>query len=164
VSKHQRVLQHLEDELAADQVRALHRLLLDRWDDCDAAGFAAAFADDGSVVGFDGSMVDGRSQIEAHLAEVFADHRPPRYVSAVRDVRRLGDGVVLLRAVAGLVPRGATAVEPSLNAVQSLVAVSGEDGWRAALFQTTPAAFHGRPDDVIALTEELQGLVRGPAA
>jgi hypothetical protein len=43
--------------------------------------------------------------------------------------------------------------------VHSLVAVGTAGGWRAALFQSTPAAWHGRPDDVAQLTEELREVM-----
>jgi hypothetical protein len=34
------------------------------------------------------------------------------------------------------------------------------DAWKIALFQNTPAAFHGRPEESAKLTEELKELVR----
>jgi hypothetical protein len=37
-----------------------------------------------------------------------------------------------------------------------LVAQWVDGAWRVALFQNTPAQFHGRPDLVAAMTEELQ--------
>jgi len=42
------------------------------------------------------------------------------------------------------------------NSVQTVVAVLDGDTWVAALFQSTPAEFHGRPDLVQALTTELE--------
>jgi hypothetical protein len=36
------------------------------------------------------------------------------------------------------------------------VAVKRGDRWQIALFQNTPAAWHGREDDANALTAELQ--------
>ena len=50
---------------------------------------------------------------------------------------------------------------PDRNAVQTVVAHRGEDGWSVVLFQTTPAQFHGRPDLAEALTAELAELVPG---
>lgn len=144
-------------------MEALYRALLAAWNDCDAAAFGQLFADDGTLVGFDGSPVDTRRGITDHLAGIFADHRPAAYVAQVREVRELAPGAALLRAVVGMVPPGEPAIEPRLNAVQSLVAVEGDGGLRVAHFQTTPAAFHGRPEAVAALTEELQGVVSAQA-
>jgi hypothetical protein len=56
------------------EISALYRQLLGAWNKRNAAEFAALFAEDGNVVGFDGSQVDGRAEIEAHLGRIFADH------------------------------------------------------------------------------------------
>jgi len=140
-------------------VRALYRRLLDCWDRCDHLGFAALFSPEGSIVGFDGSNINGRREITAHLAPIFADHPTPVYVAKIREVRLLAADVVLLRAVAGLVPRGKSDIEPALNAIQSLVARLQSDGWRIELFQNTPAAFHGRPELAAEITAELRALL-----
>jgi uncharacterized protein (TIGR02246 family) len=141
---------------ATTAIRELHASLLDRWNRRDAAGFAALFAPAGSVVGFDGSTVDGAEAIRAHLQQIFADHRPAAYVAIVREVRLLGPATALLRAVAGMVPPGQERVNPAVNAVQSLVVQQDGARWRIQLFQNTPAAFHGRPEAAAELTAELQ--------
>jgi uncharacterized protein (TIGR02246 family) len=138
-------------------LRRLHREVIDAWNRRDAPAFAACFAARGSVVGFDGSPVDGAAQIEAHLASIFADHVPARYVTMVREVRPLGPRCALLRAVAGMLPPGSREVKRELNAIQSVVAQQGGEGvWRIELFHNTPAAFHGRPEAAAMLTLELQ--------
>ncbi len=76
-----------------------------------------------------------------------------------RGVLLLAPGAVLLRAVAGIVPAGATDLNPALNAVQTLVAVRRGDAWRIALFQNTPAQLHGCPDLAESLTQELRALL-----
>ena len=138
---------------------ALHQALIERWNAQDAVGYAALFTEDANVVGFDGSMVDGADAIREHLAGIFADHTTARYVTKVREVRQLASDVVLLRAVAGMVPPGADDINRDVNAVQSLVAVSKGGEWSAALWQNTPAAFHGRPQDAEALTDELREVL-----
>lgn len=137
--------------------QALYRELLAAWNRADAEAFAAGFAEDGAVVGFDGSEMRGRGAIAAALAEVFADHATGSYVGIVRWERDVADGVVLLRAVAGVVPAGAQDVKPELNAIQSLVAVRRGDRWEIDLYHNTPAAWHGRPEAAATLTEELRG-------
>jgi uncharacterized protein (TIGR02246 family) len=140
-------------------VEDLYRRLLRAWNDRDARGWATLFTEDGTIVGFDGSPVDTRAEIEAHLRQIFDDHQPAAYVAKVREVRPLGDDVTLLRSVAAMVPPGSSEVEPALNTVQSLVAVRLRTGWKVAHFQSTPAAFDGRPEALDALTEELQAEV-----
>ncbi|OLE27803.1 MAG: DUF4440 domain-containing protein [Actinobacteria bacterium 13_1_20CM_3_71_11] len=138
-------------------VRALHADLLDAWNRRDAHAFAAIFAPDGLMVGFDGSQVPA-GQIIDHLTPIFADHPTAAYVTKVRRVRPLGPGTALLFAIAGMVPPGQTRLNPAVNAVQSLVA-QDDDGWRVVLFQNTPAQHHGRPDLVEQHTAELQQIL-----
>ena len=136
--------------------RALYAELLRHWNQRDAAGFAGLFARNGNVVGFDGSPVDGQENIESHLNEVFTGHQTAAYVGKVREVRLLGPGIVLLRAVAGMIPPGSAKLNPAVNTIHTLLAASQGDRWRVELFQSTPAAFHGRPEAVVSLTAELQ--------
>jgi hypothetical protein len=44
---------------------------------------------------------------------------------------------------------------PERNAIQTVVAYESNNDWSVALFQTTPAQFHGRPELTEALTNEL---------
>jgi uncharacterized protein (TIGR02246 family) len=141
-------------------VEALYRRLLDRWNAHDAAGFAGLFVADGHIVGFDGSQADSGADIEAHLREVFGSHETAAYVAKVREVRLVGAQAVVLRAVVGMVPPGGNDVNPAVNSIQTMVAERIGDEWRTVMLQTTPAAFHGRPDLVEQLTTELRNEVK----
>ncbi|MFD0899983.1 SgcJ/EcaC family oxidoreductase [Actinomadura sediminis] len=147
-------------EKAEHEVRALYEELLTAWNRRDAAAYAALFAPDGALVGFDGGQVAG-ADVEDHLTPIFADHPTAAYVWKVREVRSLGDGVVLVRAIVGMVPPGRTGLHPEANAVQSLVATKRAGEWRIALFQNTPAQYHGRPDLADRHTAELRELLGG---
>lgn len=149
------------DAAAAEEspIVAVYRRLLASWNDHDAAAFAALFDEDANVVGFDGSPMNGRMEIEATLRQIFADHVTAAYVGKVRGVRLLTRDVAILRAVVGMVPPGGADINPAVNAMQTLVAARRDDQWRIALFQNTPAQFHGRPDVSAALTEELRQLL-----
>jgi uncharacterized protein (TIGR02246 family) len=81
------------------------------------------------------------------------------YVSKIRGVRFLAPEVAVLRAVVGMIPPGKKDLNPDANAIQTLVATKQEGQWRIAVFQNTPAQFHGRPELVEALTEELRQLL-----
>lgn len=140
-----------------ESVEELYHDLLAAWNADDAEAFAAPFAEHGSVVGFDGSEMCGRAAIAGELGRIFADHATGSYVGIIRSVRPIGDDAFLLRAVSGVVPAGADDIEPSLNAVQSLVASWHEGRWEIDLYHNTPAAWHGRPEAVAALSEELRG-------
>jgi uncharacterized protein (TIGR02246 family) len=140
---------------AAD-VRGLYERMIAGWNAGNAAAMTRDFADDGQIVGFDGSEVSGRERIASYLAGIFADHKVASFVTIVREVREIAPNVTLLRAHAGMVPTGKSEINRATNAVQTLVAVKRGDRWQIALFQNTPAAWHGREDDVNALTAELQ--------
>ena len=144
--------------------RDLYTRLLDAWDKRNARDFALLFASDGSLVGFDGSQVNGQLEIGAHLSEIFSHHQTPRYVGIVREVRQLSADTALLRANSGLVPAGKDDIEPKLNAVQSMVAVHKTGGWKVAHFHNTPAAFDQHPELAKKLTEELRARLRTQSA
>ncbi|HEY3366744.1 MAG TPA: SgcJ/EcaC family oxidoreductase [Symbiobacteriaceae bacterium] len=141
------------------EVRALYQQILTGWNQRSAIAMADPFAEDGEIVGFDGSQMTGRAEIAATLQQIFADHVTPGYVGKVRSVRFLGPEAAVLRAVAGMVPPGQSDIEPKLNTLHTLIAAKGDGKWRAVLFQSTPAQFHGRPDLVRELTEELRQLL-----
>lgn len=147
---------------AADsEVTSLYWRLLDCWNKRSAVDMAKLFEENGNAVGFDGSPLNGQEEIESELSRIFADHQTASYVGKIREVRFLNPEVALLRAVAGMVPPGASDINPAVNAIQSLVCVrhTGENIWRIALFQNTPAQFHGRPELAQQLTEELRQLL-----
>ena len=138
----------------------LYEQILIAWNQRDATAMAAYFEEDGNLVGYDGSQADSRQAIEDHLRPIFADHPTAAYVAKVREIRMVGRDVGILRAVVGMIPPGSEDINPAVNTIQTLVAVQNADGWRAALFQSTPAAWHGRPQDSAALTEELRDVAR----
>lgn len=137
-------------------VRQLYHEFLKRWNDRNAVGMAELFAEDGNLVGFDGSQLNGPAEIKSTLGKIFADHPTAAYVSKVREIRFLAPDVAVLRAVAGMVPPRQSDINPAVNAVQTLVAAKHQGQWQIAIFQNTPAAFHGRPELSKQLTEELR--------
>lgn len=141
-------------------VRQLFHDLLEAWNHQDAAAMAACYTSDGSQVGFDGSSINSATEIQKHLAGIFSDHQTAAFVPIVRAVRQLAEGVWLLRAVAGMVPAGGNDINPGTMAVQSLVAVEQDGGWRVALFHNTPAAWPGREGDRQQLLAELRQAFR----
>lgn len=76
----------MSDEAA---VSTLYRQLLDAWNRQSASEYAAPFTDDANVVGYDGSQMNGRAEIESTIAAIFRDHRTASYIGIVRSVRFL---------------------------------------------------------------------------
>jgi len=140
-------------------VVALYEQLLRAWNEQNADGFGAVFAEDGSAVGFDGSTMNGRQEIVATLRGIFEHHRTATYVAKVREVRELGADVVLVRAVVGMRPPGSAELNPAVNAIQSVVMTGQGASLRVALLHNTPAAFHGRPELAEELTRELTDVL-----
>jgi uncharacterized protein (TIGR02246 family) len=145
---------------AESATRKLYADILRCWNERNAESFGRLFTRNGSMVGFDGSQVNGQEDIETHLSEVFGSHQTAAYVGKVREVRLLGQEVTLLRAVAGMVPAGSSELKPDVNTVHTLVAADQGDHWRVEMFQSTPAAFHGRPEAREQLTEELRKVLK----
>jgi uncharacterized protein (TIGR02246 family) len=138
----------------------LYRAIIAAWNARDATRMASLFAEDGNLVGFDGSQVDTRRAIEAHLGPIFADHPTAAYVAIVRETRLIAPAVAIVRAIAGMVPPGQGDFKPELTTVHTLVATSAGSPdaprWEAALLQGTPAAWHGRDRERQALLDELR--------
>jgi uncharacterized protein (TIGR02246 family) len=142
--------------MSENEVRALYDTLIAGWNDHDGTAMAALFAADGVVIGFDGSVSSGKQTIGTEMSNIFADHETGRYAVKVKSLRKLGQHAMILRAIAGLVPPGQTAIKPDANSHQTVVAEDRDGQWRIVLFQNTAAQFHGRPELVEEMTRELQ--------
>jgi uncharacterized protein (TIGR02246 family) len=141
--------------------RELYQQLIVAWNKRNARDYALLFASNGSIVGFDGTQVNGQLEIGAHISEVVSHHQTAAYVTIVREVRQITSDVMLLRANAGMIPPGKDDINPEMMAVQSMVAARKGGKWEIALFQNTPAAFHGKPELSRNLCEELRAVMRG---
>lgn len=141
------------------EVVSLYRRLLGGWNRNSAGDMADLFEVDGFIIGFDGSQHVGAANIESQVGSILADHATARYVAKVRDVRLLTPDVAVLRAIAGMVPPGQDDLNPAVNVVQTLVAVKRGGQWRIAVYQNTPAAYHGRPHLRDEMTEELRQVL-----
>ena len=144
---------------AETEVSTLYQQLLDSWNERDTVKMAALYTEDASVVGFDGSQMNGRDEIQTTIQSIFDDHQTATYIGKVREVRFLSPAVAILRAVVGMIPRGMSDINLAANAIQTVIAVKQREQWRVALFQNTPAQFHGRPEAVEALSAELRELL-----
>lgn len=145
----------MKETTSEDAIRNLYGQLITGWNDRSAAGMSTPFAADGELIGFDGSQIMGRSEIFTHLDEIFGKHLTPPFVYKIRSVKLLSKDVGMVRAIVGMIPAGKTELDPSLHAHQTLVAVKREGAWEVALFQNTPAQYHGRPEMIEKMTEEL---------
>ena len=142
-----------------DKVTLVYQHLLDSWNNQNARGMADLFASDGESIGFDGSQSIGQEEIFEHLASIFEHHRTAQFVSKVKSVRFLSQDVAILRAIAGMAPPEQTDINPSVNTHHTLIVQEIDGNWGIKLFQNTPAQFHGRPELVEQMTDELRQLL-----
>ena len=141
------------------QIRALYVAFIDGWNQRSGAAVSSGFADDGDMIGFDGSHTAGRLSIAAEFRKIFGSHPTPLYVALIQSVRSMADGVAVLHAHAGMIPPGGSDLDPDLLAVHTMTAVQDGGRWRIGLFQATPAGWHQRPEAREALLGELRGLL-----
>ena len=142
-----------------DKVITLYHQLISAWNERNAGVMAECFDKGGEMIGFDGSDIAGSDVIHSHLHQIFSSHPTPPYVRKVRSIRFVSDDVAILRAIVGMVPPGKTELMPALNAHQTLTAIKVDGDWKIAFFQNTPAQYHGRPELVQQMTEELKELL-----
>ena len=141
------------------QIRALYAQFLDGWNRRSGAAVAAGFADDGDIIGYDGTHHHGRLAIAADFRQIFAAHQTASYIAVIRSVRPVAPGVAVLLAHAGMIPPGDTDIDSRYHTLHTLTAVEEGGRWRIALLQATPAAWHQHPEAREVLTQELRGLL-----
>lgn len=95
-----------------NNICSLYEKLLEGWNDNNAVEFSKLFTDNGNVIGFDASPMNGRNQINDELNKIFANNKVSSYVGIVREIRTLSPTVFLLRAVAGMVPQVSRKLNP----------------------------------------------------
>ncbi len=139
-------------ELNQRKVSSVYKHLLEAWNNQNARGMADLFADDGS-------QSVGQAEIFVNLEPISKHHRTAQFVSKVRSVRFLSQDVAILRAIAGMVPPRQSDINPSVNTHHTLVVQEINGEWKIKLYQNSPAQFHGRPELVEQMTEELRQLL-----
>jgi uncharacterized protein (TIGR02246 family) len=142
------------------EITELHAAIFEAWNRRDAAGLAGVFLEDGLMIGFDGSTLSGRAEIERHLTEIFRQHETPPMVRKIRSARFPAPEMAVLHLVAGIVMPLVGDINPNLNLVQVMTAVKRDGGWRVAVLQSTPAALHMDPTGRAALAAELRTVLQ----
>jgi uncharacterized protein (TIGR02246 family) len=151
------------DDDEAD-IRALYQQAMNGWNMGNGDAFAAPFAEDADLVGFDGTHLKGRPEIASFHQHLFDTYvKGTRLVGKVKSVRFLSTDVALMHTVGGTVMPGQSDIDPERNSVQTIVATKkrndGRRWWHIAAFQNTRAQFIGRPDAAQDLTRELRALL-----
>ncbi len=131
-----------KDEAA---VRALYQELMDGWNKGIGESFAAPFAADGDLVGFDGTHLKGRGEIASFHQALFDKWLiGTRLVGEVKSVRFPTPDVALVHAIGGTVMRGKSQPSPERDSIQTLVVTRRGDEWCLAAFHNTRVRPMGR--------------------
>jgi uncharacterized protein (TIGR02246 family) len=154
---------HSEPASSSTDARAIemtYREVMDAWNRGSGDASAACFADEGDLVGFDGTHMHGRGEIGPFHQQLFDTWlRGSRLVGKVRRIRFLQPDVAIMHVVGGTVMAGQSDLDPERNSVQSLVVARHDDDWRIEAFQNTRAQYIGRREAVDELTQELRQLL-----
>ena len=111
---------------------------MDGWNRGSGESFAAPFAEDGDLIGFDGTHVKGRPEIASFHQPLFDKWlKGTRLVGEVTSVRFLKPDVALMHAIGGTVMRGKSEPSPERDSIQTLIATKRGDQWYLAAFQNT---------------------------
>ena len=109
-------------EHRTEDIEQLYKALISAWNKQDAKAFANLAADRCIMIGFDGTQMFGKVEIEASIGQIFAHHQTATYVTVIKGVNFLTNDVAVLNSVVGMVQPGATDINPDLNAIQLLTA------------------------------------------
>jgi uncharacterized protein (TIGR02246 family) len=143
-----------DDEAA---IRELYQQMVDGWNRGNGEAFAAPYAEDGDLVGFDGTYLKGRREIASFHQQLFDRFvKGSRLVGKIRSVRFLTLDVAVMHSVSGTVMAEQSDIDPERNSIHMLVAIKSGPEWRLAAFQNTRAQYLGRPEALQALTDELR--------
>lgn len=119
-------------------VRALYEQFMDGWNRGSGKSFAAPFAEDGDLIGFDGTHIKGRTEIASFHQPLFDKClKGTRLVGEVTSVRFLNPDVALMHAIGGTVMQGKSEPSPERDSIQTLVATKHGEQWCLEAFQNT---------------------------
>jgi uncharacterized protein (TIGR02246 family) len=140
------------------EIRSHYFQMIEGWNRGDGELFASPFAEDGDLVGFDGTHFKGRQQIASFHQQLLETYvKGSRLVGKIRDVRFLTPGVAVMHAVGGTIMKGQADIDPERNSIHTLVFKKEEgDKWFVVAFQNTRVQYIGRPEMSNELTEELR--------
>jgi uncharacterized protein (TIGR02246 family) len=126
-------------------VRDLYRQLMDGWNQGSGAAFASVFTKNGDLIGFDGTHLKGREEINSFHQELFDKWlEGTRLVGEVENVTFPAPDVAVVHAVGGTILSGKSTPVPERDSIQMLVATKRDGKWRFTAFQNTRIRRMGR--------------------
>jgi uncharacterized protein (TIGR02246 family) len=129
----------------AAALHALYARTMDGWNQGSGPAFAASWAADGHLIGFDGTHFTSREEIARFHEDLLRTHlQGTRLVGRVTGVTFPAPDVAVLHARGGTIMAGGSEPAPERDPIQTLVAVRSDDGWRLVAFQNTRVRPMGR--------------------
>jgi uncharacterized protein (TIGR02246 family) len=148
----------VEEDKAA--ISMLYFQMINGWNKGSGSIFASPFAEDGDLVGFDGTHLKGRQNIGHFHQQLFNTIlKGSRLVGKIKDVRFLTKDVAIMHAVGGTIMDRQMGIEPERNSIHTVVVnrdYPNADQWFITAFQNTRVQYIGRPQEIQTLTEELR--------
>ena len=120
------------------QLTDLYRRVLDGWNRGSGEAFAAAWAEDGHQIAFDGTHFASRAEIARFHEELFHTHlKGTRLVGRVTGVLFPAPDVAVLHARGSTIMAGAEEAAPERDSIQTVVAVRRDGDWQILAFHNT---------------------------
>jgi uncharacterized protein (TIGR02246 family) len=119
------------------ELHALYERMMDGWNRGSGVAFAAGWADEGQLIGFDGTHLRGREAIERFHETLFRTHlKGTRLVGQVTQIEFPAPDVAVMHARGGTIMRGGAGPTPERDSLQTLVAVRRSE-WQLVALQNT---------------------------
>jgi uncharacterized protein (TIGR02246 family) len=98
--------------------------MIDGWNEDSGDAFAAPYADDSDLIGFDGKYMKGRQEIASFHQMLFDKFlKGSRLIGKIRGIRFVTMDVAIMIAVGGTVMAGQSDIESERNSIHTIVAV-----------------------------------------
>lgn len=137
-----------EEELLFKELQAA-------WLNRNGRNFAACFANDGTLIAFDGTYVKGKSEIYRYVQELFRVEQDLLYQSVPVELKRLTPTIVLFRCHTGKIRRETNRIRDERMAHLTLL-LQKKAVWEIVLMQYTPASFETYPKMRTSFQYELE--------
>jgi uncharacterized protein (TIGR02246 family) len=144
------------NEASEKSIRALYLSWVEAWNARNAESMRSIISSEINMIGFDGSQMNGRDDVITQITDIFKSFPTGEFTVVIEQVRFIDENNAVLRALAGIIPRGYKDINPSVNALQTMTAHQVNGQWLIEIFQNTPAAFHGRPELQQEVTRKLR--------
>lgn len=123
-----------------NEVEQLFATLRKAWHEGDSRNFATCFASDGTLIAFDGTLVQGKQAIFAYTKKLFSEEEDQTYQSVLVETQPMTVNVVMMRCHTGKIKRETGRISRERLAYLTLV-MQKKAVWEVVLMQYTPAHF-----------------------